>query len=179
MAPVPITRQAGLSLIEIVVAVGIFALLIGTATGIFVTITRAQRSATGQAALLGDAQTFLELLEREVRTGYGSTFRCAAACPGASFVFTNQEGEEVTFDLFENAIRRNGVALTARGVVVRDLEFVVTQSGVDVGSPPDQPLLVGEQGRVTVRVRACPPGVDDDRCLVTQTTLAARQYGPL
>lgn len=167
-------RQSGLTLIEIVIAVGIFTLLVGTVAGVFATFARGQRSGLEQATLLGDAQTFLELLEREVRTGYGNTFSGS----GSTFAFKNQEGLPVTYGLDSTGtrIQRNGVAVTSAAFEVRSLDFSVTASGVDPGPPS---LLTGQQGRVTVRVHVCPRGITDDRCLITQATLTSRQYAPI
>lgn len=188
--------QAGYTLIEILTAAGIFVVLLGVVSGIFITFLRGQRSTLAQSALIGDVQTFLELLEREVRTGYGNTFRCAASDPTSSgltcvsdtFVFTNQESNEVTYrrNATDRSIEREaggvGVRLTTPAVEITTLEFTVTQTNVDPGDqtvvPPERPILTGQQGRVTVRIRVCPPGIDDGRCFVTQTTLTSRQYGP-
>lgn len=183
--------QRGFTLIELVVAVSIFALLVGTVAGVFTGVVRSQRSSIAQAELLGEAQTFLELLEREVRTGFGSSFGQGTE---SEFYFKNQEGWCVKYFRDSPAgalpqIRRaesrvagcspsslsGGVNVSAPDVSIDALEFVVTTAGVD----PSSGLLTGEQGRVTVRVRACPRGVTDERCLSTQTTLTSRQYGPL
>lgn len=180
------TRQLGLTLVEIVVAMGIFVLLIGGGTSLFVLLLRSQRSDLGQTTLLGSTQTFLELLEREVRTGFGNTFRCSSSdpinsaltCDGSSFTFTNQENEEVTYTRSGTAIARNGDPVSGTGVEVRELTFHALQSGVDQGAAGQVPILTVRQGRVTVRLRACPAGADDERCLAVQTTLTARQYGP-
>lgn len=184
-------RRDGFTLIELVVAATIFLVLLGVIGGMFATFVRGQRIRLGQTTLLGDVQTFLELLEREVRTGYGNTFRCAASdptsavleCAGPSLVFTNQERKEVSYALNVTAIERGeeGVsapyAITGRGLEVRDLRFSVAQSGSDRGTPPQFPILTKQQGRVTIRLRVCPRGVDDGRCIVMQTSLTSRQYG--
>lgn len=182
----------GFTLLELVVAATIFLVLLSVIGGMFATLVRGQRSRLGQTTLLGDVQTFLELLEREVRTGYGNTFRCAASnptssvleCAGPSLVFTNQERTEVTYALNGTAIeRREGAgapyAITGRTVEVRHLLFSVAQSGSDPGTPPQFPVLTERQGRVTIRIRVCPRGVGDMRCMVMQTSLTSRQYGPV
>lgn len=184
-------REAGATLLELVVAASLFALVVGSAAGIFVTFTRGERSQTGRVVLLGDIQTFLELLEREVRTGYANTFRCEVGplpgtggdpCADDVFIFNNQQQDEITYrhDAANASITRQegaGAAaqITSRAVAVRDLEFTVQQSRVDAGPPP---ILKDEMGRVIVRLRACPPAVDDERCIHVQTTLTSRQYAP-
>lgn len=199
----PHGSSRGFTLIELVVATGIFALLIGTVTGVFVSLTRGQRSGLAQTTILGDAETFLELLEREVRTGYGNTFRCVPGsapesapltCAADTFVFANQDREEITYRLTGTQITRVSPAtgtttLTSPAVAVRFLEYVAVRAvrnDHDPGDPTDD-FLGGfadgdpgnRQGRVTVRIRACPRGVTDDaRCIFVQTTLTSRQYAP-
>lgn len=181
--------SAGFTLIELVVALGVFSLLIGAVTGSFVSLARNQRSGLAQTTILGDAETFLELLEREVRTGYGNTF----AGGESTFTFTNQEGNAVTYSLVNTAIQRNRVALTSPAVEVSALHFLPVAStrndNVLTGDPTDD-FLGGfadndqgnHQGRVRVRIRACPRGVagtdTDGRCIFVQTTLTSRQYAP-
>lgn len=183
------THSRGFTLIEVVVAVGVFTLLIGTVMGVFVSLARGQRSGFAQTTILGDAETFLELLEREVRTGYGSTFGGG----GSTFTFTNQEGDAVTYSRVNTAIQRNAVSITSPAVAVSELDFFPVQAArndnVLIGDPTDD-FLGGfadndqgnRQGRVRVRIRACPrevAGTDTDaRCIFVQTTLTSRQYAP-
>lgn len=174
MDETPMNGQRGLTLVETVVVLGIFMVLLGAVTSVFMAVTRGQQSAFAQATLLSDTQTFLELLEREVRTGFGNTFSGS----GSTFAFKNQEGLDVTYGLDSQGtrIQRNGIDITGAALEIRSLDFSVVTPGTDPGPPA---ILTGEQGRVTVRMRACPRGIDDERCLVVQTTLTARQYGPI
>jgi type II secretory pathway pseudopilin PulG len=193
---------AGFTLIELVVATGVFALLIGTVAGVFVSLTRHQRSGLAQTTILGDAETFLELLEREVRTGYGNTFTVPTI---DSFQFKNQDQEQITYCLGNldlgctagsTQIIRIGPTgterLTSPAVDVRLLEYTaVLATRNDNGTADDltddflggftpESDLQNLQGRVTVRIRACPRGVTNDaQCIFVQTTLTSRQYGPL
>lgn len=197
----PHGSSRGFTLIELVVAVGVFALLVGTVAGVFVSLTRGQRSGLAQSTILGDAETFLELLEREVRTGYGNTFTAPTT---DSFQFQNQDQEQITYCLGNTVagctagstqIIRIGPTstdqLTSRSVDIRFLEYTaVPATPNDHGTAGDatDDFLGGfadgdpgnRQGRVTVRIRACPRGVTDDaRCIFVQTTLTSRQYAPL
>lgn len=167
--------EAGYTLVEIIVAVSVFALLLGSAGGVYLSFTRGQRSNLGQATVLGEIETFFESLERDLRTGFGTTF----ASTGNSFSFTNQDRQNVSYQLSGTRIRRlaNGVGgfVSSPRMAVRELTFAALSSTVDPGPPP---ILTGAQGRVTVRLRACPSGVNDGRCIIAQTTLTSRQYVP-
>lgn len=170
--------QRGFTLIELVVAVGIFVLLVGGATGAFVRLTQSQRVDRAQIMLLTDVQNFLETLEREIRTGFGSTF----SGEGTTLSLTNQNRESVTYERDDTttSIKRNSVPITAERTEIRDLDFAVRTAACceTTGSPP----LLTAQGLVTVRLRACPKTLPtpapDTRCLVLQTTLTSRQHAP-
>lgn len=169
-------KEAGFTLIEAVVAVSMFLILLGAIMSVFTTFTRQQRYGITQATLLGEAQNALETLEREVRTGFSNTFSGGAS----TLRLTNQNGTPITYARSSDGrITRQGVPVTSLAVDVRSLEFVVRAPGVDPGTPPQVPILTGEQGRVTVRMQVCPRGIPGtSRCLPLQTTLTSRQYAP-
>lgn len=178
----PLPKQRGFTFIEILIASGMLVLLLSAVISVFTLFTRQQRTALTAVALVGEVETFLEVFEREVRTSSGTTFENPS---GASSVrMRNQKGQQVTYRLdatgrrIVREVEGQSDFVTADTVHVRDLVFSVTKPTVDVGTPPQVPLLTGEQGRVTVGTRLCPLGVDDARCLIVQTTLTSRQYGP-
>lgn len=178
----PRASSSGFTFLEILIASGMFVLLLGAVLSVFTLFTRQQRIGLTAGALVGEAETFLEVLEREVRTAFGTTFSNPS---GASSVrMRNQNGQEVTYRLDASGLRiirdvgGSAEFVTGDQVDVRELTFSVTTPTVDVGTPPQVPILTGQQGRVTVGTRLCPRGVDDARCLVLQTTLTARQYAP-
>lgn len=187
--------QRGFTFVEIVVAVTIFVILLGTLAGIFTRFTFNQRARLRLNAVLGDMQTFLETLEREVRTGFGNTFTAPSA---SRFEFTNQNGVFVVYERVVDAqtgfgrIERNQQRITAPSVDIRELAFgPVETPDVDTGDPanPNDDLLVGRQGRVTVRLQVCRSLTPEElqlpqteqlrrRCLRLQTTLTSRQMRP-
>ncbi|TSC64568.1 MAG: hypothetical protein G01um1014106_65 [Parcubacteria group bacterium Gr01-1014_106] len=177
----PVPASSGFTFIEAIVSVAIFLVLIGTVAGIFSTFSRQQKQGITQATLLGEAQAAIEILEREVRTGFSNTFSGA----GAAFSFRNQNNVLVTYELADGRLMRRAVPpdqatpVTPATVEIRSLEFVTRTPTIDLGAAPQVPILTGEQGRVTVRMRMCPTGIDtDQRCLQVQTTLTSRQYAP-
>lgn len=171
----------GFTFVEAIISVTIFLLLVSALGGIFTTFTRQQRTGITQATLLGEAQTAVEILEREVRTGFSNTFSGS----GSTFSLRNQNGVLVTYALSGSRVTRRVVPpdttlpITSSAVEVRSLEFIVRTPGVDPGVAPQVPILTGEQGRVTVRMHLCPQGITSaSRCLQLQTTLTSRQYAP-
>ncbi len=197
MDAIPVIRirppSRGYTFVELVVAVGIFTLLLTGVASIFGTVVRSQRSSLSQTTMVGEVERFFEILEREVRTGYGTSFRCSSGppiassppCSGPTFYLTNQNTQEMVYSVTAAGDLQRGprepnqgppVNVTSPEVQVRDLRFSVTQSSWTGGSSPgEDPILAGNQGRVTVNIRVCPRNVDDERCLVAQTTLTSRQ----
>jgi len=174
-------RRNGFTFLETLIAVTIFLILIGAVAGIFTTFTRQQRRGFTQTTLLGGVQNAVEVLEREVRTGFSNTFSGS----GSNFSFKNQNGILISYQLSGTRITRRAIPpdvtlpITSSAVDIRSLEFTVRTPGMDPGIAPQVPMLTGEQGRVTVRMRVCPKSIDDDRqCLQLQTTLTSRQYAP-
>lgn len=173
--------SAGFTFVEALVSVAIFLVLIGTVAGIFATFSRQQKRGITQATLLGEAQAAVEILEREVRTGFSNTFSGS----GSTFSFRNQNNVFITYALANARLVRRVVPpdailpVTPLTVDVQSLDFTVRTPTVDLGAASQVPILTGEQGRVTVRMRLCPKGIDDDqRCLQLQTTLTSRQHAP-
>lgn len=183
------TGQRGYTFIEALVTTSVFVLLLGTVVGLLTTFGRQHRLGTAKATLVGETQNVLDQLEREVRTGSGSTFWCdsglpgpaANSCTGDALFLVNQNGVNIRYVYDMNAKRlwRELVPVTTPAVEVRQGSFTVTKAGVDPGTPPQAPMLTGQQGRVTVRLQLCPPKEPDERhCLFVQTTLTSRQHAP-
>ncbi|MDP3685347.1 MAG: type II secretion system protein [bacterium] len=176
-------RESGFTLIEVVVATSMFLILIGTVMGIFTTFTRQQRFGIAKATLLGEAQNVIETLEREIRTGFGDTFDCIPplippqrTCAENGLTLKNQKGAQVVYQYDGSRITRDGVALTGTAVEIRKFKAYVRRAGIHQDSTPS---VLSEQGRVTIHMKVCPKGIDDDRrCLLLQTTLTSRQYQP-
>lgn len=177
--------SAGFTLIEAVVAVSMFLILLGAVMSVFTTFTRQQRYGITQATLLGEAQNALETLDREVRTGFGNTFSCAASqepgsgrCDSIEYLFLkNQNGEDVVYryDRSQQRLFRNGEPVMGANIAVTDFALNVARSAVG-GSPP---ILLWPQGLVVVHMKVCPKRItDESRCIFLQTTLTSRQYAP-
>jgi Tfp pilus assembly protein PilW len=149
------SNVTGFTLVELLVAVGIFVTLVTVAAGVFISGIRGHRALLDLMAVSDNAGIVLEQMAREIRTGY---FFCntdgSNPCGNLSqnnITFTNYKGERVTYGLNGNSITRtigsNSVKITADNVQVNKLRFVIGQgSGSNAICNPWRITIVMEVG---------------------------------
>lgn len=151
-------NKAGFTIIELMVAMALFVIVVGIASGVFVRSLRTQRSLVALMAANDNASQALEQMTREIRTGTAFT------ASGSRLSFTNAADEPVAYDLAGGRIERNGKALTASNVLVHYLSFAVR--GAEVGD--------GLSTRVTVFLGVSAKGRLESFVTRLETTVAAR-----
>lgn len=178
-----ITNQEGVSLFELVVAMGIFIIMILAVTSIFQLVINAQRNATASLNTQESMRYVMEILSKEIRSAQASDGSCFGGSPAVGRVYAtstnmldgsdilkykNQNNECVS--LYLNAgtlmISRGGSAAstTPNRVAASGLFFDV------VDSPASQP-------KVTMRVKIESLGKEMHRLpMIIQTTLSSRNY---
>lgn len=146
----PMTSR-GYTLIELIIAVGLFALIMTLASGAYFVMIGVNRQTQGITAGINDLSFALETMTRGIRTGAGYFCGGSGDCPngGDSFSFMNANGAQVSYALSSSAIRVtvNGVSspLTdASAVTVTSLAFYVSGTA----RPPSDYT----QPRVTITV---------------------------
>ena len=129
----------GYTLIELVVAVGLFALVMTLATGAYILMIDLNRQAQATATGINSLSFALESMTRSIRTG--AAYNCGAFggdCPsgGSEFSFRDASGTGITYsyghqaDGSTGAIVKNGsIILTDPSVAVSDLRFYVSGTG--------------------------------------------------
>lgn len=150
--------KKGFTLIELMVAMSLFVIVVGIASGTFVNALRTQRNVVALMAANDNASLTLEQMIREIRTGKGFSGS------GTSLSFTNDADEQVVYALTHGRVTRNGAPLTARNVLVKYLFFTVR--GEEVGD--------GKSTRVTVRMGVSAAGRLLSFVTRLQTTVSAR-----
>lgn len=155
-------NRNGFTLIEVLVAVGIFSFVVAIAVGGFARALRSQREIAGLAAANTAASLAVEQMSREVRTGID--FRCdlglgnIQTCPAGGaetsrIVFTNANFEEVAYCLHQNGVWR-GVGSAACGtgasekitgdnLIVKNLVFTVFGAELGDDLPPRVTIFLG------------------------------------
>lgn len=94
-------NNVGYTLIELILAVGILVMIMTLVAGIMAHYFTAQRIQIAQAGLQEDVRFALELMTREIRTGYGSTFILPDGT-GQALTLRNQKGDCVEYRLNTN-----------------------------------------------------------------------------
>lgn len=206
----------GFTLFELLVAASVFIVLVGLAGGIFSFYVQKNRDQQATQRVQQDLQNFVEVIDREIRTGYGHTFSTHGVLTGSNILslvnqrgkcagyminsgsdpavitrfeypqIPNVPGRDADSDRCDNPTAitswsNEGFLTSAKTNIVR-LFFDVKKSSVkDNGTADDysDDYLSGDQGRVTVFVKACPAGtVSGETCIDYQTTVTSRQLIP-
>ncbi len=139
--------KKGFTLIELIIAVGLFSILVAIAAGGYVNALRTEREVAALASAQSNAGLAIEQMTREVRTGYlfchdpnnnnpsaacncttsGTTWTCSA------LDFYNSQTEHVNYSLAGNMLTRSdnnengGVPeiITSDNVAVSSLRFIL------------------------------------------------------
>jgi prepilin-type N-terminal cleavage/methylation domain-containing protein len=123
------TRSCGYTLIELVVAVGLFALIMTLASGAYFIVINLNRQVQGVTTGINNLSFALETMTRSIRTG--TDYNCGGIgdCQNGSsnFAFRDTNNVLVSYRLSGSSIRetRNGVesAITDPSVNVTSLMF--------------------------------------------------------
>jgi type II secretory pathway pseudopilin PulG len=117
------------TVVELLMAMSVFAILVTMAVGVFIQGLRSQRLLIYLMAVNNNAGLVLEQMAREIRTGY--KFNSS----GGSLSFTNFEGENVSYSLAAGRITKNSIHLTAPDANIRYLSFFVNQQQGNICNP--------------------------------------------
>lgn len=141
-------NESGLTMIELIVAVGIFSLVIGMISGIFVLALASQRRVIALRNVEDNARFTVEAMSREIRTG--KTFSSV----GSSLSFTNAKGEAIIYRLNNKMVEKSfdgGAtysALTGAEVTIDYLNFYLMGQAAGDGLQPRVTITIGITGRV-------------------------------
>lgn len=151
----------GYTLIELVVAVGLFALVMTLSSGAYLLVIDLNRQAQGVATGINNLSFVLETMTRTVRTGV--SYSCGSFggdCPGGgdSFFFKDANGTSITY---ARGVRGSGgsigtvtengsTILTDPSVNITALTFYVTGTGTVASGDDNQPhVTIALSGTVT------------------------------
>ena len=150
--------KKGFTIIELMVAMGIFLIVVSIASAVFVQSLRTQRQVVALMAANDNASLTLEQMVREIRLGR------ELASSGSRLTFINYLEESVIYDFNNDAIERNGKPLTASNVRVHYLNFSLR--GETVGD--------GRSTRVTINLGVSSRGALEEFITRLQTTVSSR-----
>ena len=142
----PVSASRGYTLVELIVAVGLFALIMTLAAGAYLVMISVSRQTQAISIGIDNLAFALETMTRTIRTGTG--YSCSAApgeavdCTngGSNFSVMSPGGAPTTYRLSGDALIQNGTALTDPSVTVTSLTFYA----YGTAKPPDtrQPMVV-------------------------------------
>lgn len=179
--------KTGFTLVEIIVATGIFAMLLTIFVGIFGRFVAVQERGTHTQIVLEQLRLALEVMNRELRTGFGATYTLADG-QGKGVLLRNQDGLCVAYRWIEGRLERSEAqvagtscspsnfsgakyaSLTGNDVVITNVRFDVTPSQVESG-------VLKNQGTVTTILQA-QSALGDTLPVRLQSTVTSRQVIP-
>lgn len=159
--------RSGFTLVEMIVAMGLFLVVIAITTGAFIHILRTQHETVAILAAEGNSSSAIEQIAREARTGQGFSV------VNGELYFTNAQNNSVVYRLNSttSAVERSGDGgttfepITADNVLVKNLQFILF-SGT-AGNPYPY--------RITIVIQAGASGLPfTDSVVNLQTTVSAR-----
>ena len=130
------TTSRGYTLVELIVAVGLFALVMLLASGAYLVMIGINRNVQGIATGIDNLSFALDTMTRTIRTGTDYSVG------GTTFSVTNANGNRVNYSLLNNIIYQDSAPLTDPSVNVSSLMFY------DYGTSSGD----SEQARVTIIV---------------------------
>ena len=149
--------SSGFTLIELMIASGLYIILISIATGAFINTLRTQRIITDLSESLNNTSFAIEQIAREVRVGFDFEGE------GGTLEFTNSNGNGVIYELKNQTDSENGGIwrcengsdcefMTAPEVNIDNLEFILMGSEPGDDKSPRITILISVVGEKNIRV---------------------------
>lgn len=171
----------GFTLIELMTAVSIFAIVMVISMGSITGIFEANRKSRTLKTVMANLNLTIESMSKEMR--FGKNYHCGTAgsditpqnCPsGATYLsFLSSENEQITYQLSGSSIEKKVnsgayISVTAPEIIIDDLTFYVIGSGTgDVLQP-----------KIMMKVKAH-AGSDKNRTDLTLQTLVSQRVPDL
>lgn len=176
----------GFTLVEMIVAIGLFTIVLFIASSAFLSVLDADRKSRATRIAMDNLNLSLEDMARRIKTGTSyycggttsSTGSMDCAAPGLnSIALTEQDGTRTAYHLDAGAIKRKRGAIgaeldvTAPEITISNLKFIV--SGSTIWDP------LGSRDTAQPYVTILVEGVTEEKITTgfsIQTTVAQRTY---
>jgi prepilin-type N-terminal cleavage/methylation domain-containing protein len=119
-------KTSGFTLMELTVALGIFAVVMVISAGILLNSLKTARYVANQARAVDNISLAMEQMVREIRTGSNISFLTDGFAKQVSF--TNYEGENTTYSFCGTRMCRNGTPITTENTIITG-GFIITDFG--------------------------------------------------
>lgn len=190
------TSAAGFTLLEVVVAVGIFSVVLLIVISSFTRFVAVQRRDIDEQAFQEDIRLALDLMNREALTAFGDTYQTAVevgidgvgSTPDdePSLYLRNQEGDCVRFFVREGQLFRNShdsagdcidpAQYTQSERALTGKDSTIVQTHFEVNPSLVNGTQLTSKGYVTISLEARASAKND--VLHLQSTVTSRQYNP-
>lgn len=159
----------GYTLIELIVAVGLFALVMMLVSGAYITVIGLTEQAQGMATGIDNLSFALETMTLTIRTGTNYSCNGGGDCSGgAAFSVKNSSGTTISYALSNGTITQNSVAITDPSVNVTSLAFYVSGTTKGDAYQPHVTIVIagtvsygpGKTGPFSVETGATMRGID-------------------
>lgn len=153
------SNKRGYTLVELMVALGVFSIVVLLASGAYLMMISVTREAQGVSKGINNLSSALEVMTRNIRTGTnyacGTGGDCATGSGGTSFSFTNSDGQQITYRRVGTVLQeeREGVGswpLTDPSVAISSLTFYVTDSAATPTNYGQPYVLMTIRGSVVI-----------------------------
>ena len=145
-----VSKIGGFTIIELLVALGIFSIVILVGVGGFARALKIQRQVSAFSSVNSNISLILEQAAREIRTGINFCANGTVCGSSSVLSFINAKGENVTYCLNGEAIERviagscgDGQRITADDVSVQYLTFIISGNQNNDVHPPLITILTG------------------------------------
>lgn len=143
----------GFTLIEFIVAVGVFLVVMLIASGALISIVESNRKAQSFKAVMNNLNFAFEGMTRTIRVG---TDYVVFPNPGSSISFTDSQGIATVYRVSDAQVERSVgggafVSITAPEVVVDELRFGL--DGTDAGDDEQPSVLIRLRGHTGEQLR--------------------------
>lgn len=124
-------NNRGYTLVELIIAVGLFAFIMMLSSGAYLVMIGINRQVQGIATGIDNLAFALETMTRTIRTGTSYSCSGGGDCDngGSNFSVVDSSGDTVSYALSGGVITQNGVALTDPSVTVSSLMFYASGTG--------------------------------------------------
>lgn len=132
-----IHNQSGMSIIELLVALGVFSIFIAMAVSGFIQAISSQKLALLLMEANDTASLAIEQMSREIRTAEGGTISTG----GNSITFDTDRGTTVTYSIQGGALLRDGERITSSTPNIRISHFETEKINSAVGGAPPRIVI--------------------------------------
>lgn len=154
----------GFTLVELVVAIAVFSAVITIVSSVFVSAVGSQRKNVGHQDVLDNARFVVESITRSIRQS--AIVTPAVSGSSSSITINHPIKGSVVYDISNNQITENGIALSSAAVYVSRLNFTVSGNS---SSDDTQPKVT-----VSISLRNASAQADAQSFINLQTTVVPR-----